>query len=165
MYCQTRHSKISSENHRPKECSDHDGRYWPGCVCSHWEWMAGLLTMGSAPDISNREWSYQLLSYLNDNQLPLQYTKSQLPYQIHPLNTHTHTHNTWYCELQIQWIRADINNSTKFLVIRVDPQIHSGHLFALSSISRWQDLGQTVSQRLWRLFKDRVIFQSDNVPW
>lgn len=70
--------------------------------------------------------------------------------------THIHSHNTRYRGLQMRWIRADTNNSTK---VSSDssraphPKLHSGHLFALSSISRWQDLRQTGSQRLSHLFK------------
>lgn len=57
--------------------------------------MAGLLTLGSAPDISNREWSYQLLSYLNGDQLPLQRHTPNLNFPIKSTPyTHIHTLTT-----------------------------------------------------------------------
>lgn len=119
----------------PKDSSGHDGRYWPGCVCSRWEWMAGLLTLGSAPDISNREWSYQLLSYLNSDQLPLQRHTRNLNFPIKSTPyTHIHTLTT----LDTVGCKYSGSGQTqitppKFRVIPADP--NSGHLFALSSIS------------------------------
>lgn len=104
--------------------------------------MSGLLTLGSAPDILNREWSYQLLSYLNSDQLPLQRHTLNLNFPIKSTPyTHVHTLTT-FDTMSCKYSGSGQTQITppKFRVIPADPQLHSGHLFALSSISIWDRL-------------------------
>ena len=110
-------AKPDTQKLAPLSTSDHDGGYWPGCVrLTVDDWQDSWLWVQR--QTFQTEWNYQLLSYLNDNQLPRQRHAANLNFPIKSTPythtyTHTRTHNTWYRELHIQWIRADTNNSIK----------------------------------------------------